>query len=241
MRLPIICLQRNVWVVVTYHAHGYSKWRCRCFHFKSFFLKHEGQIFENCWHIQYLQNNVDSLDDFGEVDDELQTKQVFLEDNELVEEEIVEEEIVPQTSDNTTKKRSSSAQLRQMIEDIQSDMNQNTTTRSATNFKLGEVTMELSENENERWVHKINNRLLWLVPYGRGNCNEYCWVFYSARSGHLKCKCSSPNTPSMYFCFCYCLPCCSSQRPCSLSYQIIDHFPAYCSTRQRNSDQYEFS
>lgn len=141
-----------------------------------------------------MQTVVDTLDD-GDVSEEMQNVQTIIDDEEQIEEEIVEEETALQPP--VAKKRSSSAQLQKMIADIQADMNKNTTTRLSTSFKPGEVVFELSENENDRWAHKINNRLLWLVPYGRGNCNEYCWVFYSTRSGILKCKCSSPNAPSM--------------------------------------------
>lgn len=55
----------------------------------------------------------------------------------------------------------------------------------------------MTENPESKWCFQIPGQLLWLVPHGQANSNDFCWVFYSRKRHKLKCKCSSPHTPGM--------------------------------------------
>lgn len=181
-------IQKSTWTVITYHAHGLEAWRCRCKLFKIFFMdKQQTQDgdYEACWHIRLMRNLKppvsDVVVDDNQVDDTLEMEN---EEPDSDNEDIPEE-----------RERSSFTRFEQYLAEIRASGDTRLHTRSQQTYGVQDEHFTITEDKNERWVHKVKDLLLWVVPKGRGNPNDYCWLTYSRTTSNVKCKCNCPNTP----------------------------------------------
>ena len=180
-------------------------WRCRCPIFRQDYSASSGML-PTCWHIKYLKETISETElqdlhastssSLDTVDDLYQALEEDAEHDSIEidnDEDVIEINQVTQNSSESKMYRNIITRAEQNIEDMMR-MRSGRTATATTQDHHSKDDIELTE-----WVFKIPNLLLWVVPYGRGNHNTFCWVWWSKVYGGLKCKCRSPSNAGIHF------------------------------------------
>jgi hypothetical protein len=130
-----------------------------------------------CWHILHLKESVPAESLVVEVD-----QNEISEDSVDIEDITVEPEDIIEVSTQSNLQASMYQQIQCIVRQAQVSIKQHMRTRSGRVVNsVSKHMLEQSEDVKDKWVYKLPDQLQWVVPYGRGNPNTYCWVWYSKK------------------------------------------------------------